>query len=219
MVAKTRKVRGGIGWPTIAKAGYAVLVGIKYDMADPNIEPTFHRLWESEGRNVTELFAKCQKGVRLMEEHDLQVEYWHTDTTDEPMVSLWHQANRGSSPLILDLAPYVEKNNTANFFMQEIDQFLHPTKRLFFGKGSALKGYLTAIPPDEMANIAIYPPVAAIAYVMAAMHQWLQLEYPKKPKTFFERIAEHVESTEGGKDYHFYDDEEEEDGGGGFFPE
>jgi hypothetical protein len=195
MAAKIRKVRGGIGWPTIGKDGYAVLVGIKYDINDPNFEPTFHRLWEDKGRNVTELFAKCQEGTRLMEEHDLHVDFWHADITDEPMMSLWYQANLGSSSLVLTCAPYVEKNNTANFFMQEIDTFLHPTKQLFFGEGSALKGYLTAIPKDEIANIANYPPVAALAYVMAAMHQWLQLEYEKKPKTGPQKIIEHCEST------------------------
>jgi len=136
-----------------------------------------------------------------------EVEGWYGDAMNEPMMNLMVQSG---AVIPLAPAPYIDDPNASSLYRQIIRELTREDKKVLWYGESSLPGHVRNLPEDKPINISEYPPVAALGYVAAALYLWLQLEYKKKPKTYFERIIKHVEDEDGGG---------EDEDGGGYFPE
>jgi hypothetical protein len=211
------KYFGGFSWPYLNKPGVILVVKAEWDSAKPGSNYKATVIHEAEEISVPAMFRVC---------YELQNKYgidaWHGDAMNEPMVDLLFRAADGKS-LPLDKAPYIDKPDASTLYLQAIMELTRADhKVLWFGEGSCLQGHLTNLPKDKPIDVSHYPPVAALGYVAAALHLWLQPEYDKKPKTFAQRIIEQVESPDSEWDSEIFGrrrNDDDDDEGGGFFPE
>lgn len=211
-----RKIVGGLAWPHQNKPGYAVVVAVDYDTQDPEKKPAFKVLDEASNLDVARLILEC---LRLQAQYETgDFEMWFGDAMNQPMASIWTKVSSGKR-FLFSPPPYFGESNATDLYWQAILTNIN-NDNLLFREGSRLPGDLNSILPEtDIKNIAEYPPLAALGYVMGALYEnWLQLPYEKKPKTGPQRIIERVESTDSEWDsglLGYGKDEDEE----GFFPE
>ncbi len=198
------------------KPGVALVVKVEWDSKTTGSDYKATVIHESEEFSVPAMFKVCYELQRKYE-----IDLWHGDAMNEPMVDLLFQAADGKS-LPLSMAPYIDKPDATTLYLQAIRELTRSDhKVLWFGEGSSLPGHLTNLPKDKAIDVSHFPPVAALGYVAAALYLWLQLEYEKTPKTFAQRIIEQVESADSEWNAGLFGHRGSDDdgGGGGFFPE
>jgi len=200
---------GALSWPYLNNPGVALVVKVEWDSANPGSNYKATVVHETEEVGLPAMFKVCQG---LQEKYEIDL--WHGDAMNEPMVSLLFQGAEGK-PFPLSVAPYIDNPEATTLYLQVIRELTRNDKKvLWFGEGSSLPGHLTNLPKDETLEISHYPHVVALGYVAAALYLWLRLEYEKKPKTHAQRIFEHCESVESEWDSSILgygnDDEDEE---------
>jgi hypothetical protein len=213
-----KKFFGALSWPYLNKPGCILVVKVEWDSSNPGSNYKATVIHEAEEKFVPAMFKVCYELQKKYE-----IDLWHGDAMNEPMVDFLFKAAEGKS-LPLGTAPYVDKPDASVLYLQVIRELTrNDNKALWFGESSSLPGHLTNLPKDKPIDISHYPPVAALGYVAAALHLWSQPEYDKKLKSFFERIIEQVESPESEWDTELFgrrsNDDDDDDEGGGFFPE
>lgn len=188
-----KKRIAALAWPFLHKPGFALVIEVEWDAQDPNSQHEARIIEEIEEMSLPDMFKRCRQ---LQEEYDIEV--WHGDALNEPMISLTIQSG---GIISLAPAPYIDTPDASNLYLQTIRELTRKEKKVVsFGEQSSLPGHLTNLPKDKAITIGEYPPVAALGSVAAALYLWLQLEYDKKPKTSPQKIIEHCESTESDWD-------------------
>jgi hypothetical protein len=204
-----KKRIAALAWPFLHKPAFALVIEVEWDSQDPNSQYKARIIEEAEEMSLPDMFRRC---LEWQEHYD--IEFWHGDAMNEPMISLMIQSG-GIIPL--GMAPYIDKPDAKSLYLQTIRELTRKDKKVLSYGGSSLPGHVQNLPKDKTISISEYPPVAALGYAAAALYLWLQLEYEKKPKTQAQHIIEQVESTNSEWDSGFFGFSENENDEGFFF--
>ena len=121
----------------------------------------------------------------------------------------------GGEAVALTPPPYVDKGDLSSLCFQAVRKLIRTeNKVLYFGPKSSIPGHIENLPQDQPVQIEKHPPVAALGYLSAALQLWLQLETIKKPKTYAQKIIEHVENRGDSFALPWTNEDDE-----GFFPD
>jgi hypothetical protein len=93
---------GALSWPYLNKPGVALVVKVEWDSANQGSNYKATVVHETEEVGLPAMFKVCQG---LQEKYEIDL--WHGDAMNEPMVSFLFQGAEGK-PFSLSVAPYID---------------------------------------------------------------------------------------------------------------
>jgi hypothetical protein len=169
-------IMGGLAWPE-TREGFLVIAGVDL------FENT-----ELETRPIRVLAGVMESNIKIFLKYALELQkkfspFMETirvygDTTSASMMELLDQFNkdrrqRGLDPFYLTEAPQLKSPKKIEFYAQLIRTYTQPGRKILHFCDTTLPSYLAGLPPEEISHgVLKHPPIAALAYAMAALSTW-----------------------------------------------
>jgi hypothetical protein len=155
-----RRIIGGLAWPHGDKPGFALVLAEDEGQNPAADTAPIRVLAEYQNLLVPELIDRCGIFSSIYE-----VQAWLGDTTHLPMMKLTNDR------IQLSKALFADDSKALQFYINLITELTQiGQKILHFGEDSQLRTVLRNLSPDRLgANVAEYPPIAALGYALAAL--------------------------------------------------
>jgi len=168
-----RRIIGGLAWPHVNKAGFAVMVAEEREL-DRGLNARHIRiLAEVETADTSDLNGLFRRCIELQDESERSIR-WFGDTANTPMMDLLRKFNEGQGRERLSLFPgkYINDFHGLRAYIGVINELTEPNRKvLHFGEMIKLPACLQEFQKEDVAKSASeFPAIAALGYAVSELY-------------------------------------------------
>jgi len=173
---KYGEIVGGLAWPGV-KEGSLVIASVDL-FEDAELEARHIRVLAEASESDIDIFLRYALELQKRFSPLLQTIRFYGDTTSAAGMELLDRFNkdrrtRNLDPFYVTEAPQLRTPQKLEFYSQLLRTYTQPGRKILHFCNTILPGYLASLSLHEISeSILDHPPVAALAYAMAALTTW-----------------------------------------------